>query len=783
MQARYLSELFLSKYLFIRKMVDYLQEGLRKLGELETKHYLVFSLLLLLITGMSLVGIARVHIESDFSKFDPKGIPAIDLAKRLDKEFSSSSSIIILVQLDDSKDIRSQIADIRQPEVMEFLVRLEKNIKNEKNVESVFSAGTFFQQGVPPTLEETKSVFQMIPQSSQLFDKSYSFTPVFITADVGADSSKVEALNNKIKEIISESGAPAGIKIIVTGEPSLFSVVFNYIINDAFFTLIVATAVIFLLLLIMNRSFKKALVIITPVILGILWSAGALGWLGISITIATAAMGAMLLGLGIEYSIFLNSRYIEEKATKKTNEAIITALSTTGVSTVSSGVTTIIGFAALILSIFPMLADLGKTLAIGITLVLISTMVSEPLIIVLEDKISSLSGAVTSSSKRKIKSRYSLTAYLGIYGDFVSKRPFLVIVISLLITGFLFTGISKIKNEDIAFDTILPKELPELVAFEVLGNEFGDTFSISIFVELDNNEPGSDEPIDVRDPEVINYVNALSEKAKQLDYVDSVNSISTLERKTNNNFIPQSLQEQRELIGKLDYSSYITKDFSGTLVKISFTEEGMSHQTEIIRQVYEIVETTEKPAGVSAIPSGGIIANYEANKIIGPDSSKTALIAFALIIIFLFIVTRSIKYTILPLVTVIVAIVWILGLIGYLQIPFNSIISSVISMIIGIGIDFGIQLSMRFRYELGKHDKKTSMKNTLKYTLYPMVITLLTALIGFQAMSFGKLKLMQNLGNALSIGIASSMFVAITLVASLIIILQRDKNKSNVKSQ
>ncbi|OGJ20567.1 hypothetical protein A3K73_05265 [Candidatus Pacearchaeota archaeon RBG_13_36_9] len=62
------------------------------------------------------------------------------------------------------------------------------------------------------------------------------------------------------------------------------------------------------------------------------------------------------------------------------------------------------------------------------------------------------------------------------------------------------------------------------------------------------------------------------------------------------------------------------------------------------------------------------------------------------------------------------------------------------------------------------------------------MITLLTALIGFQAMSLGKLKLMQNLGNALSIGIASSMFVAITLVAALIVVLQRG-NKTNNKSQ
>jgi uncharacterized protein len=762
-------------------MIGSLQKWLGKLGELEVKHYLVLLLLILLITGISIIGITKVTIESDFSKFNPKNIPAIKLSERLDKEFSSSSSIIVLIELDD-REIGRQITDIRDPQVLEFLVRLENNLKDEKKVESVFSAATFFiESGVPQDLLSVKSVLGQIPQSAQLFDKGYSFTPMFITADVGADSNKIDDLNNRIKEIIQKSGSPAGVKTVVTGEPSLFSVIFNFILNDAFFTLIAAIAITFLLLLIIKRSIKQAFIITLPVVIGVIWSAGALGWTDTSITIATAAMGAMLFGLGIEYSIFLNSRYLEERSKNPVDEAIITALSTTGASTVSSGVTTIIGFFSLVLSIFPMLSDLGKTLAIGITLILISTMVTGPLTVILDEKINTLRGS--RYSKIKVKKSSWLNKYFEKYGVFVSKKPGLVIIVSILITGFLFMGISHIKNEDINFDTMLPKDLPELLAFNRLGNEFGDTFSISIFVEIGPSETGTNEPIDIRDPIIINYVDILSEKAGQLDYAESINSISTLEKRSNNNIIPQSLAGQKELIKNLNYQSYITNDFSGTVIKISFNEEGSSYESEIIRQVYELVETTKKPAGVSAMPSGGIIADYETNKILNPDSAKTAIIAFGLIIVFLLFITRSIKYTILPLVTVAVAIIWILGIIGYLQIPFNSIISSVISMTIGIGIDFGIQLSMRFRQELENFDKKTAMKNTLKYTLYPMVITLVAALIGFESMSLGELKMMQNLGNALSIGIISSMAVAITLVASLIIILEKGKNQDDVKKQ
>ena len=93
-------------------MIKYLQKFLGKLGEFEIKHSLFVFILVLLFTGISLVGITKVTIESDFSKFDPKGIPAVELTKEVDREFSSFSSIVVIVQLDDENNIGQDINDI-----------------------------------------------------------------------------------------------------------------------------------------------------------------------------------------------------------------------------------------------------------------------------------------------------------------------------------------------------------------------------------------------------------------------------------------------------------------------------------------------------------------------------------------------------------------------------------------------------------------------------------------------------------------------------------------------
>ena len=52
-----------------------------------------------------------------------------------------------------------------------------------------------------------------------------------------------------------------------------------------------------------------------------------------------------------------------------------------------------------------------------------------------------------------------------------------------------------------------------------------------------------------------------------------------------------------------------------------------------------------------------------------------------------------------------------------------------------------------------------------------MLTTTLAALIGFQAMSLGKLTFLGDMGTIMSYGVAASMVAAITIVPALIIII------------
>ena len=102
-------------------------------------------------------------------------------------------------------------------------------------------------------------------------------------------------------------------------------------------------------------------------------------------------------------------------------------------------------------------------------------------------------------------------------------------------------------------------------------------------------------------------------------------------------------------------------------------------------------------------------------------------------------------------------------------------------MIMGIGIDFGIQTVTRFRQELkyltGRLKVEKAIIITLNNVIIPMATTTFAALIGFKAMSMGKLTMMAEMGTMMSFGITACFLVAITVVPSLLVIFEKYKLK------
>jgi len=127
--------------------------------------------------------------------------------------------------------------------------------------------------------------------------------------------------------------------------------------------------------------------VFTPLLLTVVWTLGTMGWLRIPLSIGTVGIGAMILGLGVEYGIFVIKRYEEEKRKGKSPEEILgVVVPGVGLNITGSATTTIAGFLALLLATMPMVQKMGSTLALGIFYSYLGAIAVNPALIAILDR-------------------------------------------------------------------------------------------------------------------------------------------------------------------------------------------------------------------------------------------------------------------------------------------------------------------------------------------------------------------------------------------------------------
>ncbi len=202
------------------------------------------------------------------------------------------------------------------------------------------------------------------------------------------------------------------------------------------------------------------------------------------------------------------------------------------------------------------------------------------------------------------------------------------------------------------------------------------------------------------------------------------------------------LLEQNELAEQQVLSTYISDDYTISVVRLTLLDD--VDKAEIVEDLREVIRV-EKPPGVVVEITGDPVEEVTMQELAQETMQKTSSISFALIIIILIIIFASIKYGLIPLVTIILGTVWAYGALYLVGFEVTPMTSGALAMIMGIGIDFGIQVTKRFRYELRTYEREEAMVNTLCNVFYPMTITTIAAVTRFLCLSLGELPMMKDM--------------------------------------
>jgi len=367
-------------------MSDFLEIYLKKLAEIQKKHTKLLAVFVILLTTILGIGLKDLSIQSDIKKEMPTELPVYKLDDRISDKFGGADTVVIVVQIDESVDSKSAVRDIRDPRVIQSLIFLDDALLGEETITSIASPASFFRDKKAVSPQEITETLHSNPNADAFFSRDYKTMLMYVAADIGPGEEKIQSFNRLIQEQIGYTPKPPGVKFSITGSPILRMTILDLLKRDAVFTLMVAAVIILLLLFVMQRSFSQGILIFIPLSLGLIWTMGTLGWLGIPLSVATVGLSAMILGLGVEYGVFVVSRYKEERAKKFSQlDSLRTAVHGVGRAIIGSGLTTIVGFGVLSFAAIPMVQHLGQTLALGIAYCLLAALFANPVLILLEE--------------------------------------------------------------------------------------------------------------------------------------------------------------------------------------------------------------------------------------------------------------------------------------------------------------------------------------------------------------------------------------------------------------
>ena len=145
--------------------------------------------------------------------------------------------------------------------------------------------------------------------------------------------------------------------------------------------------------------------------------------------------------------------------------------------------------------------------------------------------------------------------------------------------------------------------------------------------------------------------------------------------------------------------------------------------------------------------------------------SSTVAAALSILVLFFWVTLRRPVLGVIAVGPIVLVLIWILGTMVLLDIPYGLITSIITALSIGIGVDYTIHVIHRYREEFSRvRNPEEAAVRTLATTGSALLGSALTTALGFGVLMFSPLAGIQQFGVTAAIAIAYSLLVPILAV-------------------
>ena len=352
--------------------------------------------------------------------------------------------------------------------------------------------------------------------------------------------------------------------------------------------------------------------------------------------------------------------------------------------------------------------------------------------------------------------------------DVQIRRPEIFLGVFAIITLFLIPGIfNLVGNVEPSLEKILPQDIEEVETMNDMRAQFGADMAY-LLVYIDGSI------VDVREPVFLDYMDALEGKIISYDVVLQTQSLAGEVKMLNGGVIPDSIN----VVKGLETSQrLVNPDYSLAIIQIkSDTGASASRIEYMVEALEDDIASLEVVNPGARVEITGFNAIDRATfKVIMSDFGFITIVSMALVLCVVFITFRSFARGAMPMIAVMIALIWTMGLAGYLNLTITVVSMVAAAMIMGLGIDFGIHMVHTYFENRKKGNSEEALDRTMSELLRAMVGASLTTTAGFLALLFGVLPAMKTLAIILAMGILNTLLGSVFLLPVVVYLYDKKR--------
>jgi uncharacterized protein len=357
----------------------YLVQPMRRIAMFSTRHPRAVLAATVVLSVIAMYGIRDLHVDTNHINFFSPNHPLGQSARVIDDRLSGIYSFQIM--LEGAPD------SLGAPENLQRMERLENELRTFPNVKKVRSVADYVRR-VNKELHDGDPAADIIPSDeATVAQELFVFTlggegRHELERVVASDYSRAQIdvklrsmSSDVVLELIERADVRAkdifngtGIVATTTGSGRLFSTLDHYLVSSQINSFGTAFVTVFAVIFVIFRSVRFGFLTIAPNVLPVLAVLGVMGFLGISMNIATVMVASVALGVVDDDTIHFINRYRREVAAgASTDEAIEIATVHEGRASLTTAAINSLGFGVLMFSEYKPTAWFGGLLALTMT--------------------------------------------------------------------------------------------------------------------------------------------------------------------------------------------------------------------------------------------------------------------------------------------------------------------------------------------------------------------------------------------------------------------------------